>query len=234
VAKKKVPTRKTALSATASVDFDDVLRLIDEARARAVAAVNHELVDLYWQIGEYISRKIASASWGEGVVDQLAAHIATTQPDLKGFTRASLFRMRQFFETYQGDEKVAPLVRQLSWSHNLLILSRSTRPEEREFYLRMAVQERWSRRELDRQLRGAFFERVVLSPTKVSPPMRELHPDASGIFKDTYLVDFLNLPESHSEDDLQRGHGQVGASPRRRSGQTGRRTCAPCPVRPTN
>jgi predicted nuclease of restriction endonuclease-like (RecB) superfamily len=113
--------------------------------------------------------------------------------------------MRQFYETYKDDEKVSPLVRQLSWTHNLLILSGAKRAEEREFYLRMALRERWSKRELERQINGALFERVVLSPAKVSPPVTQLHPDAAAVFKDTYLLDFLNLPVAHSEDDLQRG-----------------------------
>ena len=86
------------------------------------------------------------------MVQQLADRIARQHTDLKGFNRPNLFRMRQLYETYNGDEKVAPLVRQLSWTHNLLILSRSKRPEEREFYLRMALRERWCKRELERQL----------------------------------------------------------------------------------
>ncbi len=185
-------------------DFDEVLRLIEVARTRAFAAVNQELVGLYWQIGEYISRKIEAAAWGDGVVKQLADHIARTHPDLKGFTRSNLLRMRQFYDIYRDDEKVAPLVRQLPWTHNLLILSRSKRAEEREFYLRMALRERWSKRELERQLNGALFERVVLSPAKLSPLVTQLHPDAATVFKDSYLLDFLNLPDAHSEDDLQR------------------------------
>jgi predicted nuclease of restriction endonuclease-like (RecB) superfamily len=187
-----------------SGDFDEVLRLIDEARARAFDAVNHELVELYWRIGELISRKLASAAWGEGVVQQLADHIAQAHPDLKGFTRSNLLRMRQFYDTYTADTKVAPLVRQLPWTHNLLIMSGAKRTEEREFYLQMALRQRWSKRELERQLQGALFERVVLSPAKVSPPVRQLHPDAATVFKDSYLLDFLNLPAAHSEDDLQR------------------------------
>ncbi len=85
--------------------------------------------ELYWNIGEYISRTIESAAWGEAVVDQAAAHIAQKHPALRGFTRANLFRMRQFYETYWSSEKVAPLVRQLPWTHNLIILSKL------EFYL---------------------------------------------------------------------------------------------------
>lgn len=190
---------------SSAADFDEVVRLIDAARARAVSAVNTTLIELYWNIGEYISRKIESADWGEGVVEQLAAHIARKHPGLRGFTRPNLFRMRQFYETYRGDEKVSALLRQLPWTHNLLILSKSKRPEEREFYLRMATSQKWSSRELERQLNGALFERVVLSPAKVSPPLTQLHPDAASAFKDSYVVEFLNLPSEHSEGDLHRG-----------------------------
>lgn len=203
--KKQSLARQTTTNLPSPADFDEVLRLIDAARTRAVAAVNTTLIELYWSIGEHISRKIESAAWGEGVVDQLAAHIAQTHPNLRGYTRRNLFRMRQFYETYRSDEKVSPLVTQLPWTHNLLILSRSKRAEEREFYLRMATAEKWSKRELERQLAGALFERVVLSPTKVSPPVRQLHPDAATHFKDSYLVEFLDLPPGHSEADLQRG-----------------------------
>jgi predicted nuclease of restriction endonuclease-like (RecB) superfamily len=194
---KRPPSPRAIVSGQpVSSDFDEVIVLIEAARNRAFAAVNQELGGLYWQIGEYISRKLESAAWGEGVVQQLADHIAQQHPDLEGFTRRNLFRMRQFYETYVGDEKVSPLVTQLPWTHNLLILSRAKRAEEREFYLRMALRERWSKRELERQLDGALFERVVLSPAKVSPPVRQLHPDASSVFKDTYLPYFLNLPEA--------------------------------------
>ena len=103
-------------------DFNEITQLIHAARQRAVQAVqavNTALIELYWQVGQFISRKIAQAEWGDGVVAQLAEHLAQTQPGLRGFTRPNLFRMRQFYEAYQGDEKVSPLVRQLLWSHNI-------------------------------------------------------------------------------------------------------------------
>jgi predicted nuclease of restriction endonuclease-like (RecB) superfamily len=93
----------------------------------------------------------------------------------------------------------------LPWTHNLIILSRSKRPEEREFYLKMAAQEKWSKRELERQFDTALFERVVLSPAKVSPLVTQTHPNAASVFKDSYLVEFLDLPATHLESDLQRG-----------------------------
>ncbi|HEX7180275.1 MAG TPA: PDDEXK nuclease domain-containing protein [Thermoanaerobaculia bacterium] len=178
--------------------------MIQAARGKTLAAVNAALVDLYWRIGEYISRKLDTATWGEGVVVALASYIARRHPGLNGFTRANLFRMRQFYDTYRGDEKVAPLVRQIPWSHNLLILSRCKRPEEREFYLRLAHSEGWSRRDLERQLAGSLFERAVLNPPKVSTLLRQLHPGAATVFRDAYVVEFLDLPDGHREDDLHK------------------------------
>lgn len=96
-----------------SSDFREILGLIAAARQRAYQAVNTALIDLYWQVGEHLSRKIASAEWGVGVVDELARHIAITYPGMRGFTRPNLFRMLRFYETYRDHEIVAPLVRQL-------------------------------------------------------------------------------------------------------------------------
>lgn len=156
-------------------------------------AVNTALIELYWQVGLTISRKIEQAEWGDGVVAQLAEHLAHTQPGLRGFTQRNLFRMRQFYEAYRNDEKVSALLRQLPWTHNLIILNQSKRPEEREFYLRLANREQWSKRELERQFKSGLFEKTVLSPVKVSPLVSQIHPDALSIFKDSYMVEFLDL-----------------------------------------
>lgn len=185
--------------------FDEVLALIHSAKQQAMQAVNTRLIELYWQVGAYISRKLEQAEWGDAVVSQLADHLTRTQPGLRGFTRSNLFRMRQFYETYRTEEKVAPLARQLSWSHNLIIFSQSKRPEEREFYLRMAVQEKWSKRELERQFKVALFERSVTQPAKVSAVLRQSHPTALEVFRDAYMVEFLGLPGDHAEADLHRG-----------------------------
>lgn len=186
-------------------DFTEITQLIATARQRAVQSVNTTLIELYWQVGQTISRKIERAEWGDGVVAQLAEHLARTQPGLRGFTQRNLFRMRQFYEAYQGNEKVSPLVRQLPWTHNLIILNQSKRPEEREFYLRLAIQEKWSSRELERQFKTALFERTVLNPAKVSAALSQTHPDALNVFKDSYMVEFLDLPQGHAEADLHGG-----------------------------
>lgn len=193
----------SALTKTPQEDFDSVLNLIDAARTKAVAAVNTTLIELYWSIGEFIQQKIADAGWGKGTVEALAEHIRRKQSNVRGYSARNLWRMMQFFETYRDQPKLATLLRELPWSHNLIIMSRCKRDEEREFYLRMATKERWSFRELQRQLNGALFERVVLTPLKLSTPLAEVHPDAASIFKDSYLIEFLDLPSGHSEAELE-------------------------------
>lgn len=185
--------------------FAEIAAMIQAARGQALAAVNTTLVDLYWGIGEYIAAKLETAAWGEGVVESLARYLAKRYPGRQGYTRRNLFRMRQFYVTYRGDKKVSPLVRQLSWTNNLIILSQTKRPEEREFYVRMAIRERWTKPVLERQIKVAAFERAVLGPAKVSPAVTLFHPAAAEMFKDSYAVEFLSLPKDHSEQDLHLG-----------------------------
>lgn len=112
--------------------------------------------------------------------------------------------MKQFFEVYEGEPTLVPLVRVLSWSANMLILAQCKTSEEREFYLRVASEQRWTKRELARQLDGALFERTRLGQPALSPPLAERHPSASAVFKEQYLLEFLQLPDGHAERDLQR------------------------------
>ncbi len=191
------------LAGSSDTAFTEVLHLIQTAKQRAYQAVNAELVTLYWQVGEYISRKIASAEWGDGTVDELARYLMHQQPGLRGFSRPNLFRMRQFYEAYANSAFVSALLRQLPWTHHLTILSRSKIEEEREFYVRLAIREKWTSRELERQFNTGRFERTILKPIKLSPPLRELHPQAVEFFKDTYTLEFLGLPAEHSEADLE-------------------------------
>ncbi len=122
-----------SMKTPAAEPFGEITKLIEAVRQKAFQAVNTVLIDLYWHVGKIISHKVKSVEWGDGVVAQLAAHIAQTQPGLRGFTRRNLFRTRQFYETYQGDEKVSALLTQLSWINNLIILSQSKRQEVVEY-----------------------------------------------------------------------------------------------------
>ncbi|VTS00492.1 Uncharacterized protein OS=gamma proteobacterium HdN1 GN=HDN1F_36730 PE=4 SV=1: DUF1016 [Gemmata massiliana] len=182
--------------------------MIRDARARVVAQVNSTLVDLYWRIGAHLSAKIAVGEWGDGTVEQLATHIRRMQPNATGFSAKNLWRMRQFYDTYANSPILSPLVRELSWTHNLIILSRSKREDEREFYLRVCQRERWTKRELERQLDGALFERVALSPVKLSIPMAQAHPSATDVFRDSYLVEVRHDNREGITDSVSRTLGR--------------------------
>lgn len=185
-------------------DFAEVLGHIQQTRHRVFALANTALIDLYWRIGQTLSHKMAQAGWGKGVVTELARYIAQADPSIKGFSDKNLWRMKQFYEAYGDDEKLSPLLRELPWSHNLAIFSRCKTAEERQFYLALAAKEKYTFRELDRQISASFFERTLTAPEKLSTALREVHPGIGKAFKDTYVLEFLGLPELHSENDLKR------------------------------
>jgi predicted nuclease of restriction endonuclease-like (RecB) superfamily len=185
--------------------FTEIIQLIKQSRTNAIKAVNAELINLYWNIGAYISKKIEQSEWGDSVVTELAKFIQTYEPQLKGFSDKNIWRMKQFYETYKDFPKLSTMLREISWSHNLAIFSRCKTAEEREFYLKLAKQESYSFRELDRQISASFFERTMIGNSKLSPAVRESNHDLTNTFKDSYVFEFLNLPEPHSESDLQRG-----------------------------
>lgn len=132
--------------------FDEIIELIRAARRQAARTVNTELIEVYWRIGGYLHRKIESDGSAKGAVVQPAAYIAKREPGLRGFSPQILWRIRQIFVTYRDDPKLSSLLRELAWSSDLHILSRSKRPEEREFYVRMASQNRRPVREIARLL----------------------------------------------------------------------------------
>jgi predicted nuclease of restriction endonuclease-like (RecB) superfamily len=185
--------------------FTDIIQLIKQSRANVIRAVNAELINLYWNIGKQISTKLEKSEWGDSVVAELAKYIQQSEPEIKGFSDKNIWRMKQFYETYKNFPKLSTLLREISWSHNLAIFSRCKTIEEREFYLNLAKQENYSFRELDRQISASLFERTMIGNSKLSTALRETNQGLTNAFKDSYVFEFLNLPEPHSESDLQRG-----------------------------
>ena len=184
--------------------FADIVSLIKNARVVALKTVNSTLINLYWNIGEYLHNRVKNAEWGQSVVKQLAEFLSKNEPDLKGFSDKNIWRMKQFYESYKDYPKLSPLLREISWTHNLIILSRLKSIEEKEFYLKLCLKEKYSKRELERQISASHYERSIIGNTKLSPVVRVLQNEIETIFKDTYVFEFLNLSEPHSENDLQK------------------------------
>ena len=215
-------------------EFSTIIKIIEQARLNAYTAVNIELINCYWQVGEFISNRVANASWGDKTVDQLAEYIQNEYHGLKGYNRRGLYRMKQFYETYANSPFVSPAVTQIemtktkqpkivtpvvtqltsdirqsmlcqiSWTHHLVILSGTKTEAERNFYINLCIQERYGKRELERQISSGLFERVVIGKQSLPQSKNELHQNIANTFKDNYVFEFLNLPEEHSEDDLQK------------------------------
>ncbi len=213
--------------------FADIIQLIKQSRVNAIKAVNTELINLYWNIGAYINGQLSTSKWGEKTVDELAQFIQVNHPELKGFNRRGLYRMKQFYETYFSATIMSPvlirvpenkdnaivsamrtqlgnndirdsLLVKLSWTHHRTIFSRCQTEEEREYYIRLCIKENYSVKELERQINSSVFERTMIGNSKLSPMVRETHPDISDSFKDSYVFEFLNLPEPYNENDLQK------------------------------
>lgn len=170
--------------------FSDIIQIIKNVRNNAIKAVNSELINLYWNVGAYISQKIKVSEWGQSVVEHLSEFIIKTEPEIKGFSDKNLWRMKQFYETYKDSPKLSPMVREISWSHNMIIFSRCKIPEERKFYLKITKEEIYSKRELERQISASLFERSMISQSKISPALREFDSELINTFKDTYVFDF--------------------------------------------
>jgi predicted nuclease of restriction endonuclease-like (RecB) superfamily len=184
--------------------FSEIRTLINQAKEKAFRHVNKELISLYWSIGRFIYQKVQKAEWGDNIVVNLADYLKKTEPELKGFSAQNLWRMKQFYEAYMDNPKLSTLSREISWSHNLLILSAAKTNEERAFYMQFAIRERLSFRELERQINSGIFERSIQGNEKLSTVLKETYPNASIFFKDNYVLDFLGLQTPFSEQTLRK------------------------------
>ena len=185
-------------------EFEHILSLIYEAKNRAYQSVNATQIVLYWQIGEYVHERMSKSIWGTHTIQKLADYLQQKDPILTNFSKRGLYRMQQFFEAYPDKQFVSAMPTQISWTHHLEILSSTKSREEREFYIKLSIKDRLTHRELRRQLKTAHFERSIIAD-KLLPTSFDNYPkDVMGVFKDSYALEFLKLPDNHSENDLQK------------------------------
>ena len=182
--------------------FEEIVAIIERSRENAFRAVNRELILMHWEVGKYISDKVKHSGWGKSVVSDFARFIQAKYPDIKGFSASNIWRMRQFYEMYCDNAKLAPLVREIGWSQNLLVMARARSDEEREFYLLVSARNNYSKRELERQIDSMLFERIAISNEKNKAFIAK----NSGLsaLRDSYVLEFLNIPERHKEKELRK------------------------------
>lgn len=196
---------ETTLPDDYGILLGEIKERIRVAQYEALRAVNKELVRLNWDIGRIIIERQTNAIHGAAIAEQLAADLQREFPGLSGFSRRNIFYMREFYLAYRDVPKVQPLVAQIGWSHNLVILQRCKDLLEREFYLRMTRKFGWSKNVLIHQIENQSYEKTLLNQTNfdgtVSPAILA---QAKLAVKDEYLFDFLELGEEHAERELER------------------------------
>jgi predicted nuclease of restriction endonuclease-like (RecB) superfamily len=179
---------------------------IQKAQYEALKAVNKELIALYWDIGRMIVERQKETSWGMAIVEKLAADLQVAFPGMKGFSARSIWKMRDFYRTYHTNEKLPPLVAEIGWTHNLIILEKCKDDLQREFYIRMTRKFGWTKNVLLHQIENQTYEKTLLNQTTFERTVAaETSQEAKLAVKDEYTFDFLALDEEHSERELERG-----------------------------
>lgn len=184
----------------------DIKQSIRSHQFQAMRAVNRELVDLYWEIGRSIHEKQADLGWGKSVVETLARDLQAEFPGRNGFSARNLWNMHELYCTYSTVEKLQPLVAEIGWSKNLLVMRHCKDDLEREFYLRATARYGWTKAVLQHQLDNKSYEKYLLGQSSFDETLPEsARPQAVLAVKDHYSFEFLELSEEHSERDLEQG-----------------------------
>ena len=182
---------------------------IKAAQTRAIRAVNVELVSIYRDIGQIIHEKQETAGWGASIVERLAVDLRNFFPKTKGFSSRNLWIMRDLYVSYRDHEKLQTLSAEISWSHNVAILSKCQDRLEREFYIRMSKRNSWSYRALLNYMESKTYERTMASQENFEANLpKKMTPEAKLAMKDEYAFDFLELGEEHTERELERAVGR--------------------------
>ncbi|MFA6002092.1 MAG: PDDEXK nuclease domain-containing protein [Thermoleophilia bacterium] len=183
----------------------DIKERIRSAQYAALRAVNRELIGLYWDIGRMIVERQAREKWGKAVVEKLAADLQAEFPGIMGFSSSNLWRMRVFFEAYAENEKLAPLAREIGWTHNYVIFEKCKDDLQREFYIRMTRKFGWTKPVLIHQIDNQTYEKILLNQVNFDKTLpAKVRNRAKLAVKDEYTFDFLELGEEFSERELER------------------------------
>ncbi len=182
----------------------EIKERIRSAQYAALRAVNRELINLYWDIGRLIVDRQSGETWGRSVVQNLAKDLQLEFPGVAGFSAPNLYKMRHFYDTYRANENLSPLVREISWTKNLVILEQCSEDEEREFYLRRTQQFGWTKNVLIHQIENRTYEKTRLNQTSFDTTLPEsIRQHVKLAVKDEYTFDFLELADEHSERQLE-------------------------------
>ncbi len=183
----------------------DIKDKIKISQYEAMKMVNQTLIKLYWSIGKEIYTKQQEKGWGKSIVDDLSKEIRKDFPGVKGFSSSNLWRMRNFYLTYSSELNLAPLVREISWSKNLVIMEKCKNQYEREFYLKMVKKYGWTKNVLINHIENKSYEKYLINQTNFDETVPEKYINQAKLaVKDEYVFDFMEMSLQHSEKELEK------------------------------
>ncbi len=184
--------------------FQEVKEKIFKSQYEALKLVNTQLIDLYLDIGKLIVNRQKEHGWGKAVVQTLAKDLQIEFQGIKGFSAQNLWRMKQFYTTYHANQKLSPLVREISWTKNVIIIMKCKNSLEKEFYIKMTKKYGWTKDVLIHQIENQSYEKFLMNQTNFEKtvPKKYKH-QAKLAVKDEYTFDFLEIGEEHSERELE-------------------------------
>lgn len=184
-------------------EFAHIYHLITDETSKVWQQVNRVLINLYWSIGRSVSEKVENQDWGKSIVEELSKYITSQNPSIKGFSARNIWRMKQFYDVYKDYPKLSTLLTEIGWSNHLHILSKTKSISEKKFYLELAAKHHYYARDFARLIDSGTYERTFLANQKLSTALTEFPDCIKGIFKDSYIFEFLELSNEHKENDLR-------------------------------
>ncbi len=186
--------------------LSEIKERILSAQYDALREVNKELVNLYWDIGKRIIEQQEKHGWGKSIIETLALDLQKEYPGIKGFSSRNLWKMRNFSLMLRVKPKLQPLVAEISWVKNILIMEKCKNYTEKEFYINMTKKFGWSKNVLAHQIESKSYERYLLNQTNFDNTLPSKYKNQAKLaVKDEYTFDFLELGENHLEKELEKG-----------------------------
>ena len=181
-----------------------IKKKIHQAQYEALKQVNKTLLTLYWEIGESIVEKQNQHGWWKSIVETLSKDLQDEFPGVQGYSARNLWYMRNLYERYKDNVKLQPMVAEISWSHNIVILEKCKDDNERLFYMAMTTKYGWAKSMLIHHIEGKSYEKFLLNQTNFDKSVPEKYKHQAKLsVKDEYNFDFLEIGEEHNEKELE-------------------------------
>lgn len=182
----------------------DILTKIKSARYEMLKSVSKQTVALYWEIGKSVSEQMQNEGWGKSVVEQLSKDLQTEFPGIRGFSARNIWNMKSFYESYVNNAKLQPLVAEIGWVQNCIILEKCKDDLQREYYIRRSKQMGWSKLDLIDKIKKNYFENQSLAQNNFDATLsNDLKSQVAWEFVDDYNIELINPDQPVSELEME-------------------------------